>query len=135
MNQNYKKVCLSHFISQERYIIWLSFMVLMCKMIIFLDVVFFFLKILIFWVVRGVKGQKMAHNEKKFCLVSLCITGTKPQICFWCTCLKWQYLEQFFFSLFQNWIFLVFKGVGGSLTVSIWCMWWHEHMPAHASLA
>ena len=32
--QNDKKVCPSHFISQEPYIIWLSFMVQMCKMII-----------------------------------------------------------------------------------------------------
>ena len=25
------------------------------------------LKILIFWVVSGIKGQKMAHNDKKLC--------------------------------------------------------------------
>ena len=115
MNQNYKKVCLSHFISQERYIIWLSFMVLMCKMIVFLDVVFFFLKILIFWVVRGVKGQKMAHNEKKFCLVSICITGTKPHICFWCTCVKWQFLQQFFFHFFKIGFFWFLRGWGAVL--------------------
>ena len=29
---------------------------------------FLFFKILIFWVVRGVKRQKMAQNEKKLCL-------------------------------------------------------------------
>ena len=59
MVQNDKKFCLLHSISQEPYIIWLSFMVQMCKMIIFPGV-FFNFKILVFWVVRGLKGQKMA---------------------------------------------------------------------------
>ena len=53
-------------ISQEPYIIWLSFMVQMCKMIF--PGVFFNFKILIFWVFRGLKGQKVAQNDKKFCL-------------------------------------------------------------------
>ena len=35
--QNDKKICLSCSIAQEPYIIWLSFMVHMCKMIIFPD--------------------------------------------------------------------------------------------------
>ena len=30
---------------------------------------FYFLKMLIFWVAIGVKGQKMSQNEKKFCLL------------------------------------------------------------------
>ena len=30
---------------------------------------FHFFKILIFWVVNGLKGQKMAQNDKKFCLL------------------------------------------------------------------
>ena len=34
MAQNDKKFCLSHFILQEPYIIWLSFMVHLCKMMI-----------------------------------------------------------------------------------------------------
>ena len=49
--QNDKKFCLLHSISQEPNIIWLWFMVHMCKMII--SVIFFFFhffKILIFWV-------------------------------------------------------------------------------------
>ena len=33
--------------------------------------IFQFFKILIFWVVRGVKGQKMVQNDKKFCLLHL----------------------------------------------------------------
>ena len=67
MVQNDKKFCSSHFISQEPYIIWLSFRVHICKMIISSGV-FFNFKILIFRVVRGLKGQKMAQNDKKFCL-------------------------------------------------------------------
>ena len=39
-------------------------MVQMCKMIISPDILFSF-KILIFQVVRGLKGQKLAQNDKK----------------------------------------------------------------------
>ena len=39
----------------------------MCKMMISYDVSFQFFKILIVQVVGGVKGQKMAQNDKKFC--------------------------------------------------------------------
>ena len=60
MAQNDKKFCLSHFLSQKPYIIWLWFLVQMCKMIISLQQVFLFFKILIFRVFRGVKWQKMA---------------------------------------------------------------------------
>ena len=42
MVQNDKKFCLLHSISQEPYIIWLSFMVHMCKMIISPGVFSFF---------------------------------------------------------------------------------------------
>ena len=41
-------------------------MVQMCKMIS--PGVFFNVKILIFQVVKGLKGQKMAQNVKNFCL-------------------------------------------------------------------
>ena len=67
--QNDKKFCPSCFIYQEPYIIWLSFMVHMCKMIISPDL-FHFYKILIFWV-RGVKRQKIVQNDRKFCLSHL----------------------------------------------------------------
>ena len=69
MVQNDKKFCLLPSISQESYIIWLSFIVHICKMIISSGVFFHFSKILIFWVHRGVKGQKMVQNDKKFCLL------------------------------------------------------------------
>ena len=39
---------------------------------------FYFFKILIFWVVRRVKGQKMAKNDKKLC--PLHVLSQKPYI-------------------------------------------------------
>ena len=64
-----QKLCLPHFISQEPYIIWFSFMLHICKMIIPPGIFFYFhfFKTLIFWVVSGVKGQKIVQNDKKFC--------------------------------------------------------------------
>ena len=64
MVQNEKKL---HSISQESYIMRFSFMVLVCEMIISPVVFFHFFKFLIFWVVRWVKGQKVAQNDKNFC--------------------------------------------------------------------
>ena len=74
MVQNEERFCLLYSISQEPYIIWLSFMVDKCKMIIF-PVVFFlhFFKILVFWFVSGIKRQKMTQNDKYFFL--LCLTS------------------------------------------------------------
>ena len=59
--RNDKKFCLSSSVSQEPYIIWLSFMVHMCKMIISPGVLFF--KIMIFWVVRKGWEVKKAQND------------------------------------------------------------------------
>ena len=59
MVQNDKKVCLSCFISQETYIIWFLFMAHMYKMIISRAAFFHFIKIVIFRVAKGVKGQQM----------------------------------------------------------------------------
>ena len=68
--QNDKKLCLLCSISQEPYIMWLLFMVQMCKMIISPSI-FFNFKILIFQVVKGLKRQKLAQNVKTFCLSHL----------------------------------------------------------------
>ena len=65
--QNDNNFCLLHSISQEPYIIWLSFMLHICKIIISPGIWFHFSKILSFWVVRGVKGQNMVQNDKKSC--------------------------------------------------------------------
>ena len=65
--QNNKKFCLSCFISQKLYVIWLSFMVHLCKMVISPGIFFYFLKIWIFWIVKEKKGQEIDQNDKKFC--------------------------------------------------------------------
>ena len=57
-------VCLSRTISQEPYIIWWWFLVNLCKMMISRGVFFIFSKFWFFLAVRGVKGQKIAQNEK-----------------------------------------------------------------------
>ena len=58
------KWCLSHCISQEARITRLWFLVHMCKMMTSPDFFFHFFKILIFWNVRGVKGQKWPKMTK-----------------------------------------------------------------------
>ena len=60
--QNDKKFCLSRSVSQEPYIIWLSFMVHLCKMIS-PGVLFF--KIMIFWVARKGRGAEGGGGKKK----------------------------------------------------------------------
>ena len=45
---------------------------------------FHFLKILILQVFKGVKGQKIVQNDKKFCL--LCSISQEPQV--WYTSVK-----------------------------------------------
>ena len=158
-----KNFCLLCSMSQEPSIMWLLFMVQMCKMIICPGVFFNFKT------VRGLKGQKMAQSEKIsacrtlyfknyisydlhswyicmykriispgifflfFFLFKILLFGiikggvgaykkwpkmTKNSVCltpylrnctsydcdFWCTCLKWWYLQQIFF-IFQNFVF------------------------------
>ena len=74
MVQNDKKLCPLHSLSQEQYIIGLSFMAHMCKMIIsagffssFFFFFFFFFLNFVFLGCEWVKGQKMSPNRKKFC--------------------------------------------------------------------
>ena len=112
MVQNDKKLCLLWSISQEPYIMWLSFMVQKCKIIISPDG-FFNFEIMIFQVVRGLKGQKMAQNENKFCLSHS--VSQEP-------CIIWlRFLVHMCkimispanFFIFQNFDFGVFMGVKG----------------------
>ena len=67
MPQKDKKLCLSHSVPKEPYIIWFSFLVHMYKRIICPGI--FFIKIWIVWAIRRVKGQKMVQNYKKLCLL------------------------------------------------------------------
>ena len=101
---NDKKICLICSRSQEPYIIWLSFMVQICKMISG-GVFFFNFKILIFQVVRGLKGQKMAQNVKKsVCLTPYLRNRISYDCDFWYICVKWWYLQQIF-AFFKFWFF------------------------------
>ena len=82
--QNNKKLCLLCSISQEPYVIWLSFIVQMCKMIISPSL-FFNFKVLLFQVFWGLKGHKMAQNDKNLS-VALYISGTIYHMIFiYCT--------------------------------------------------
>ena len=77
MVQNEKKLCPSCSIFQEPYIVWLSFMVHICKMIMSLYF-FSFLQNFDFLGHEWVKVQKMVQNDKKFCL--LCSISEEPYI-------------------------------------------------------
>ena len=66
MAQDDKKKSVLQLISQEQYIIWLSIMVHLCKMMISLGVFFHFCKILIVWVVKGGGRSKRAKNGTKW---------------------------------------------------------------------
>ena len=68
-----------------------------------------FFQILIFRVNSGVKGQKMAQIDQKFCLSHSVSQEPYPCTVFWYTCVTW-YLQQVF-SFFQNADFWVFRGV------------------------
>ena len=103
MTQNDKKF-LSWLISQEPYIIWLSFMLHICKLIS--SGVFFF-NFSKFWFSGSVKMTKNC-----VCLILFLRNCTSYNCDFWCTFLKWWYLQQSF-SFFKILIFWVFRGVKG----------------------
>ena len=82
------------------YIIWSLFVVHMCKRIIspgfFFYYHYYFLKVLIFWVVRRVKGQKWPKMTKNSVLCTLYLRNhTSYDLDLWYTCYtkndpKWQ---------------------------------------------
>ena len=91
---NDKKLCLSHSISQEAYIIWSWFLVHMYKMMTSADAfLIFFSKFSFSRFLMGLKGNKLAQKD--------CDCG------FWCTYVKWWYIQNFF-SFFQSSDFLSF---------------------------
>ena len=102
------KKYLSCFVSVEPYIIWFSFAVQKCKMMISPDAFFIFSK---FWFLSVVRGQKMAQNDKRFCLSHS--VSQKPYIIycgFWYTCKIM--ISQQFFHFFKILIFQVFSRGG-----------------------
>ena len=72
---NDKKLCLSHSISQEPYIIWLSLVVQMCKMIMSLGV-FFQCDNFDFPDCQGAERAKNDPKWQKFLSVTPFISGT-----------------------------------------------------------
>ena len=86
----------------------------MCKMIISSDIFFHFFKILFFWVVRGVKGQKIVQNDEKFC-VTLHISGTTHHMIIFVVhkCKMIISPGVFFFYFFKILIFWVVRRVKG----------------------
>ena len=56
---------------------------------------------------RGLKGQKMAQNDKKI-LTPYLRNCTSHDCGFWYTCVKWWYLQQFFFFFFHFLKILIF---------------------------
>ena len=115
--QNDKIFCLSHSISQEWYIIWLSFTVRMCKMIISPGV-FFNFKILIFCVVRGLKGKIWPKMTKFFACRTLYF---RNHIIIWSSFMVYMYAWEdnisrhffhfFVFFFFKILIFGIIRGV------------------------
>ena len=103
--QNDKKFCLSRSRSQEAYIIWLSFMVHMCEMLISLGDFFQYFKILIFWVVRGVKGQN-GPRWQKILSVAPYISGViYHDLHLWYTCMYKRMLSLGIFFIFSKFWF------------------------------
>ena len=101
-----KKILL-HFISQEPYIVWLSFQVHFCKMMISPGV-FYFYKILIFWVVRGGRSKRVRNSSKwqKIISVALNISGTIHQMTVICGTQVWNAnISRPFFYFFKILIF------------------------------
>ena len=83
-------VCHAHSISQEPYIIWLSFMVHMCKIIISPDSFFIFSKFCFFGLLGGLKWKKWSKMTKHSAHDAPYLRNKTPFDChLWSTCIKW----------------------------------------------
>ena len=103
MVQNDKTFCPLHSISQEPYIIWLPFVVHICKIIISSGLVSFFQNIN-FLVHREVKEQKTVQNNK----ISPYLRNHASYDChLWCKCVRWSP------GVFYNFKTLIFRIVRG----------------------
>ena len=73
-----------------------------------LQMFFSFFQIFGFWVVReGETGKKWPKIATKICLTLDLRNCTSCDYVFWYTCVKWWYIQQFFFIFFKILIFLV----------------------------
>ena len=98
---NDKKLCLLCTISQKPHIIWLSFEVQICKMIISPGV-FFNVKIFIFQVVKGLKRQKMTQNVENFCHTLYFRNHISYDLHLWYTCMYKSITSPGIFSFFSK---------------------------------
>ena len=96
MAQNDKKLCLLHSMSQEVYIIWLWFLVHMCKMMTSPDGFFIFSKYWFFGLLRGwegggLKGKKWPKlkNNDYIPHTPYLRSSIAYDLDFWYTCIKW----------------------------------------------
>ena len=119
MVQNDKKFCPSCFISQKPYIIWLSFMVHLCKIIISPSAFFIFSK---FWS-SGLLGGKRGKNSPKWQKI-LSVTPDISQAIHHMIVIYGTHMENddisMFFLFFQNFIFWVVMGVKGQKNGPKW---------------
>ena len=74
-------------------------MVQMYKMIRFPGV-FFNVKMLVFQVVKGVKGQKMAQNDESFCLSQIIYQESLYDLHLWYTCMYRRIISPGIFFIF-----------------------------------
>ena len=112
MVQKDQKLYPSCLTSQEPYIIWSSFMVHMCKKIIFPGVFLYFFQSLIFGVNNWVKDRKWPKMRKKMFLTLYLRNGTSYDCGSCCTCYK-KISKQFFFNFFfKFWFFKVLGQCG-----------------------
>ena len=104
----------SHIIPQEQYSIWSWFLVHYCKMMISPGIFLIFFLNLIFQANREVKGQKIAQkweiNNNYICYVLYLRNSIAYNHEFWYSCVKWWYLQGFFFSFSKYWFFWFLGG-------------------------
>ena len=108
MTDNDKKLCPLHSMSQEPYIIWLSFLVHICKMVISPSVFFFviFSKFWFCWLFVGWKGNEWPKMTKYYVCLTPCLRNHTSYDCdFWFTWVKWWYLQPSFFICSKFWFF------------------------------
>ena len=89
---NDKKFCPSCHISHEPYILWLPFMVHMCKNDILISpgVFFIFSKFWFYWLLGGENGKKWFKMTKKsVCHAQYLRNHTLYDCHLWCTSVKW----------------------------------------------
>ena len=108
-----------HISGSIHYVLWLWFLVSMCKVVCMCMHVIFGMhapdifrcyvcsfKILIFQVVRGAIGQKMSNDKKSVCLTPYLRKYTSYDCDSWYACVKWNLQVISSNDIFQNFDFL-----------------------------